>query len=207
MVRAKKIPIIKALQYISLCQYGRMILFKRHKILNLVTVFAVTLFFGCESNFKEVQKINVTEFTPSGDADKVNLKYTDSGLIKVVLLSPKMLDFSTVDFPFTEFPKGIDVTLFDNKGKTTRVTSNYAISYKVTGIIDLQGKVKIVAEKAQTLETEQLYYDQKNEWFFTEKKFKFTDIKGSSNGQGIDFSKDFKIINSQRLTGEFDSSE
>jgi hypothetical protein len=35
---------------------------------------------------------------------------------------------------------------------------------------------------------------------FTEKKFKFTDIKGSSNGQGIDFSKDFKIINSQRLT-------
>jgi LPS export ABC transporter protein LptC len=207
VVRAKKIRIIKALQYISLCQYGRMILFKRHKILNLVTVFAVTLFFGCESNFKEVQKINVTEFTPSGDADKVNLKYTDSGLIKVVLLSPKMLDFSTVDFPFTEFPKGIDVTLYDNKGKTTRVTSNYAISYKVTGIIDLQGKVKIVAEKGQTLETEQLYYDQKNEWFFTEKKFKFTDIKGSSNGQGIDFSKDFKIINSQRLTGEFDSSE
>jgi hypothetical protein len=51
----------------------------------------------CESNFKEVQKINVTEFTPSGDADKVNLKYTDS--VHVVLLSPKMLDFSTVDFP------------------------------------------------------------------------------------------------------------
>jgi hypothetical protein len=34
------------------------------------------------------------------DADKVNLKYTDSGLIKVVLLSPKMLDFLTVDFPY-----------------------------------------------------------------------------------------------------------
>jgi LPS export ABC transporter protein LptC len=182
-------------------------LLKRHKILSLVTVFAVTLFFGCESNFKEVQKINVTEFTPDGDADKVNLKYTDSGLIKVVLLSPKMLDFSTVDFPFTEFPKGIDVTLYDNKAQTTRVTSNYAISYKITGIIDLQGKVKIVSDKGQTLETEQLYYDQKNEWFFTEKRFKFTDIKGSSNGQGIDFSKDFKIINSQRLTGEFDSAE
>jgi LPS export ABC transporter protein LptC len=182
-------------------------LFTKHKTINLVTVLAVTLFFGCESNFKEVQKINVTEFTPSGDADKVNLKYTDSGLIKVVLLSPKMLDFATVAFPFTEFPKGIDVTLYDENGKTTRVTSNYAISYKITGIIDLQGKVKIVSEKGQTMETEQLYYDQKNEWFFTEKKFKFTDIKGSSNGQGIDFSKDFKIINSQRLTGEFDSAE
>ncbi|MFT4670089.1 MAG: LPS export ABC transporter protein LptC [Flavobacterium sp.] len=197
----------KAALFISICRYRRMNLLKRYKILNLVTVFAVTLFFGCESNFKEVQKINVTEFIPSGDADKVNLKYTDSGFIKVVLLSPKMLDFSTIDFPFTEFPKGIDVTLYDNKGKKTRVTSNYAISYKVTGIIDLQGKVKIVSEKGQALETEQLYYDQKNEWFFTEKRFKFTDEKGSSNGQGIDFSKDFKIINSQRLTGEFDSAE
>ena len=169
--------------------------------------FAVTLFFGCESNFKEVQKINFTEFVPSGDADKINLKYTDSGLIKVVLVSPKMLDFATVDFPFTEFPKGIDVTLYDAKGKTTKVTANYAISYKQTSIIDLQGKVKILSENGQQLETEQLYFDQKNEWFYTEKKFKFTDLKGTSNGQGIDFSKDFKIINSQRIMGEIESSE
>jgi LPS export ABC transporter protein LptC len=184
-----------------------MTLVKNKYIKSVVTVLAVTLFFGCESNFKEVQKINFTEFTPSGDADKVNLKYTDSGLIKVVLISPKMLDFATVAFPFTEFPKGIDVTLYDDKGKTTRVTSNYAISYKQTSIIDLQGKVKILSEDGQQLETEQLYFDQKNEWFYTEKKFKFTDQKGTSNGQGIDFSKDFKIINSQRIMGEIESSE
>ena len=41
----------------------------------------------------------------------------------------------------------------------------------------------------------------------TEKKFKFTDLKGSSNGEGIDFSKDFKVINSQRITGEFESNQ
>jgi LPS export ABC transporter protein LptC len=173
----------------------------------VVSALAVTVFFGCESNFKEVQKINFTEFTPSGDADKVNLKYTDSGLIKVILLSDKMLDYSSVDFPFTEFPKGIDLTFYDNKALKTKVTADYAVSYKTTGIIDLQGKVKIATEKGQILETEQLYYDQKNEWFFTEKKFKFTDSKGSSNGQGIDFSRDFKIVNSQKITGEFDSAE
>lgn len=179
-----------------------MLVFKKYKIFPVVMAVAVTLFFGCESNFKKVQQNNFTEFAPSGDADKVNLKYTDSGFIKAVLLSSKMLDYATVDFPFTEFPKGIDLTLYDNKGKETRVTSNYAISYKQTGIIDLQGKVKIVSQNGQMLETEQLYYDQKNEWFFTEKKFKFTDLKGVSNGQGIDFSKDFKVVNSQRITGE-----
>ena len=163
--------------------------------------------FSCESNFKEVQKINISEFNPTGEADSINVKYTDSGRITGILVSSKMLDFSSVDFPFTEFPKGIDVTLYDNKAKKTFITSNYAVSYKGTSIIDLQGKVKIKSENGQTMETEQLYYDQKNEWFFTEKKFKFTDLKGTSNGQGIDFSKDFKVINSQRITGEIQTAE
>jgi LPS export ABC transporter protein LptC len=184
-----------------------MVLLKKNRILQLVTVFAVTLFFGCESNFKDVQKIHFSEFVPSGDADDVNLKYTDSGRITVILISPKMLDFSSDSFPFTEFPKGINVTLFDKKGKKTVVKSDYAVSYKLTNIIDLIGHVKIISQDGQILETEQLYYDQKNDWFFTEKNFKFTDPKGISNGQGIDFSKDFKVINSQKIAGEIDSAE
>ena len=182
-------------------------LLKKHQILTLVTVLAVTLFFGCESNFKEVQKINFSEFVPSGEAEKINLKYTDSGRIKAILVSPKMLEFSSVDFPFTEFPKGIDVTLYDNKNKRTYIKADYATSFKLTNIIDLKGNVKITSQDGQTLETEQLYFDQKNEWFFTEKNFRFTDPKGVSNGKGIDFSKDFKIINSQKIAGELESSE
>ncbi|MCC9062898.1 LPS export ABC transporter periplasmic protein LptC [Flavobacterium piscisymbiosum] len=176
-------------------------------IIAVVTVFTVTLFFGCESNFKEVQKINFSEFVPGSDADTVNIKYTDSGRITGVLKSRKMLDYSNLNFPFTEFPKGIDVTLYDKNQKRTFIVSNYAVSYKLTGIIDLQGKVKITSETGQMLETEQLYFDQKNEWFYTERKFKLTDAKGISYGQGIDFSKDFKVINSQRVSGEFESDE
>jgi LPS export ABC transporter protein LptC len=184
-----------------------MTLLKKYRILPLVTVLAVTLFFGCESNFKEVQKSNFTEFVPSGEAEKINLKYTDSGRIKVILVSPKMLEYGNVDFPFTEFPKGIDVTLYDKSGKRTFVKSDYATSYKLTNLIDLKGNVKITTQDGQILETEQLYFDQKNEWFYTEKNFKFTDPKGVSNGQGIDFSKDFKFINSQKIAGEIESDE
>jgi LPS export ABC transporter protein LptC len=78
-----------------------------------------------------------------------------------------MLDFGTVSFPFTEFPKGVDVTLYDDKRQKTRVTAKYAVSYKTTGIIDLQGNVKIVAENGQKLET--IVFRPKNEWFYTEK--------------------------------------
>lgn len=184
-----------------------MTLVKKYNIKSIVAFFVVTLLLGCESNFKEIQKINFSEFIPSSDADIVNLKYTDSGRITAILVSSKMLDYATVDFPFTEFPKGIDVTLFDKNAKKTFIKSNYAISYKGTNIIDLQGKVKIFTEDGKTLETEQLYFDQKNEWFFTERKFKLSDPKGTSNGQGIDFSKDFKVINSQKITGEIESAD
>ncbi|CAM3993240.1 LPS export ABC transporter periplasmic protein LptC [Flavobacterium antarcticum] len=168
----------------------------------------VLLFFSsCESNLKDVQKINLSEFSPSGDADSITLKYTDSGRIKAVLIASKMLDFATVKYPFTEFPKGINVTLYDQKAKRTFIRSDYAIQFKGTDIIDLQGNVKINTEDNQVLETQQLYFDQKNEWFFTEGKFKFTAPKGISNGEGIDFNKDFTIMNTQKFSGEVEQSE
>lgn len=181
---------------------------KKQPVINFFffTLLMVGLF-SCDSNFKEVQKINFSEFVPSGEADDFNLKYTDSGRIQSILISPKMLDYATVEFPFTEFPKGIKVTLFDKNGKKTFVSSDYAVTYKNTNIIDLQGKVLIVNETGQALETAQLYFDQKNEWFYTEKKFKFIDPKGVSFGEGIDFSKDFKIVNSQKIAGEINQSE
>lgn len=183
-----------------------MSLLKNKACLSLIIILLM-LIVGCESNFKEVQKINFSEFVPSGEADSINLKYTDSGRITAILLSPKMIDYSSVAFPFTEFPKGVDVTLYDKNSKRTFVKSDYATSYKLTNIIDLKGNVKITSQDGQILETDQLYFDQKNDWFFTEKSFKFTDPKGVSIGEGIDFSKDFKVINSQKIAGEVQSAE
>lgn len=180
---------------------------KRIFILFLVSIASLVIFSSCESNLKDVQKINLSEFSPSGDADSITLKYTDSGRIKAVLVAKKMLDYATVKFPFTEFPNGVNVTLYDQKAKRTFVRSDYAIQFKGTDLIDLQGNVKISTEDNQVLETQQLYYDQKNAWFFTEDKFKFTAPKGISNGEGIDFNSDFTIMNTQKFSGEIEKSE
>lgn len=179
----------------------------RNNIPFLAAILFTFTIIGCESNFREVQKMGFAEFSPSGDADGINLKYTDSGRITANLVSPKMLDYTTVEYPFTEFPKGIHLTLYDKNGKETYIDSKYAVTHKATNIIDLQNDVKISNQEGQLLETDQLYYDQKNEWFFTEKKFKFTSPKGISYGEGIDFSKDFKKVNSQKISGEVQSSE
>ena len=177
-------------------------------LLNAIFIAVFGILFSCESNFKDVQKINVSTFAPIGEADTVNLKYTDSGKIKAILVSPKMLDFSNASFPYTEFPKGIDVTLYDNNQKKSFVSSDYAITYKGTDIIDLQGNVKIASEDGKILETTQLYYDQKREWFFTEKKCKLTLGPGNEfYTKGFDASRDFKDINGQVFFGEGQADE
>ncbi|MGH2665745.1 LPS export ABC transporter periplasmic protein LptC [Flavobacterium sp.] len=165
---------------------------------------AATLFFvSCEDNINEVRKINSKELNPVGEATDFDLKYTESGKIKAILVSPQMLDFSHLEFPFTEFPKGVKVTIYDDQENKSLVTSNYAISYSGSNIIDLSGKVKITTYDGKTLETEQLYYDQKNEWFFTQKAYKFTDNGNVIEGLGIDFSKDFKTLDTQQITGVY----
>lgn len=172
----------------------------------LFLAFATLLLLSCESNFKDVQRINSVAFSPSGETENINLKYTDSGKVKAILVSPLMLDFSNLEYGFNEFPKGVHVTLYDEQGKTSTVVADYAIRYEGSDIIDLQGNVKITAQGGQVLETQQLFYDQKNEWFYTEKRFKFTDDKGSYlEGPGIDFNKDFSIVNAQSNTGQVEN--
>lgn len=174
-------------------------------------IFIIALIFtllSCESTFKDVQRINSVEFSPIGQTEDINLKYTDSGKVKAILVSPLMLDYSQLEYGFNEFPKGVHVTLLEKNVEKSYVVSDYAITYNKTDIIDLQGNVKITSGDGKTLETDQLYYDQKHEWFYTDKNFKFTDGQGSLlTGPGIDFSKDFKIMNTQSNTGQINKTE
>lgn len=72
----------------------------------------------------------------------------------------------------------------------------------------MQGNVKITSEDGKILETTQLYYDQKREWFFTEKKCKLTLGPGNEfYTKGFDASRDFKDINGQVFFGEGQADE
>ena len=179
------------------------------KFVDYIFVFVLILLLqSCESNLKDVQRIYKTSFVPTGEADSINLKYTDSGKVKSTVQSLKMVDYSTAKNPFVEFPKSVLVSLYDNNGNRTTVVADKAISYKKTEVIDLIGNVKISTYDGKVLETNQLYFDQKNEWFFTEKHFKYTDEAGGYlEGPGVDFSKDFKVFNMQQSSGEVNTTD
>ncbi|MFK7115385.1 LPS export ABC transporter periplasmic protein LptC [Flavobacterium oreochromis] len=169
----------------------------------LLFLIASLFFVACENSINEVRKINITSINPVGEIENFNLKYTDSGKIKAVLISPKMLDYTTAEFPFNEFPDGLNLAVYDEKGNKSLVTSKYAIIYSKTNLIELDQNVVITTHDGKRLETEQLYYDQKKEWFFTQKPFRFTNNGSVISGVGIDFSKDFSFLDTQNIQGTY----
>jgi LPS export ABC transporter protein LptC len=144
-----------------------------------------------------MQKVSIA---PAGIAEDINLKHTDSGRLKLHLISKKMLDFSNKDFAHTVFPEGIELHLYeiDDEKEETIITSNYAISYDKTDLFDLRGKVTVTTPDGKKLLTEQLYYDQKNKWAFTNKEYRFEGKDGEYNvGKGgFDANSDLSIFSS-----------
>jgi len=166
-------------------------------IICMVTVISVTMFFSCKNNLKDVQKIGISENEPIGVAENINLKYTDSGKIKAILISPKMLDFSNREFSFNEFTEGINLELYDEQDQKSTVVADYAIIYNDTDLMDLQGNVIIATKDMDTLFAEQLFYDQKKEWLFTNKPVTFRTGLDLIHGNGFD--SDTKFTNAEVL--------
>ncbi|WP_051477647.1 LPS export ABC transporter periplasmic protein LptC [Aquimarina pacifica] len=167
-------------------------------IINVVTVFAVTMFFSCQSNKRNSQQYVISEEAPIAEAFEVNLKYTDSGRLTAILKTSRVLDYSNKSFPYHEFPDGIVLDIIDEEGKTSIVTADYAISYQQTGIIDMKGNVDIRTSDSTHLQAKQLYWDQSLSWVFTDQPYKSHLPDGTINeADGFDANQDFTILNSR----------
>lgn len=179
----------------------------------MVSIIAM-LFFACTDDYKRVGEEAKKKLYPQGVAENFELIYTEAKEVlsneeiantqKIAILTGQVSeDFENLAFPYRTFPKGLKVEFFDNEGNKSVILADYGIIYSGTNIIDLQGNVIIEMQDGKKLETNQLYYDQDNEWIFTQEKFKFSDEKDGTliHGMGMDFNRDFTILNAHK-TGD-----
>ena len=168
----------------------------------MVTVLTVTIFLSCKDNLKEVQQLDVLQNQPIGEAYNINPKYTDSGMLKAHLMSPKMLDYSNRTFAYSEFPEGIHLIIYDDGGNQSHITSDYAIQYDQTDLIDLRRNVKLTTHNKDTLYAEQLYYDQKRQWIFTNYPVELHSQGNVSKGNIFDSDRNFRELQVSEGSGD-----
>ncbi len=174
-------------------------------MLKVIAAIFAAMLFSCDDGLNKVPNVNLTSLSPSGVGKDIRLVYTDSMKVKAILTSSKYLDFSNQDFPYAEFPEGLQVDFFDDEGNKSVVTADYGILYNKTSLVELRGNVQLKTHEQQTLQTEQLYWDQGNEWIFTEERFRFRSPETDMDATRLDVSRDFQFFSSGRVfSGEVD---
>ena len=176
--------------------------------MNKTLLLFLTLFFlSCNNDFVEIKEINNINDLPVGIAENINLVYTDSARVKAILKSPLNKDFTNLKFPYSEFPNGIKITFFDANKNETFVTSNYAVTYNKTNIVDLVGNVLIELSDGSVLKTSQLFWDPEQEWLFTEQNFTFKNDDYDIKANRLDANRQFTIFNTGKLDGNLTVEE
>ncbi|MGV8947497.1 MAG: LPS export ABC transporter periplasmic protein LptC [Lutibacter sp.] len=165
-----------------------------NKIKSIAMVFTTAMLFSCTNSVKEVRDFLADKNLPIGEAYNINHKHTDSGRVDIKMRAPVMLDFGNREnHPYNEFSKGIKITTIEKNGDSVTVEGGYAKSYRRTEVSEIKDNV-VVTNYAQKnkLVTEQIYWDQKTHYFFTEKKFTFYTLTDTIYGTGFEATEDLK---------------
>lgn len=165
----------------------------KYNFKNIVTIFVVTMFFiGCTGKGEAIQRMKRKPEGPASVGTGINGKYTDSGKITARFKTPLRKDFSNESFPYEEYPQGIDLVFYDEEDGESSVKASYAMRYIQTGLVDLRGDVVLVTSDSVTLQAQQLYWDQNNNWIFTDQPYTLITKDGSRNtGDLFDSNEDF----------------
>ena len=186
-----------------------------YNLKSIALVFSgAMLFFSCADNYKRVGDEALPLVFPQGVAENFSFMYSEANKVMAnedkdttkiisVLSGPITENYENLEFPYRTFPEGIVVDIYDENNNKNRITADYYIRYSSTGLIDLRGNVVLETHDGKKLETPRLYYDQSNEWAFTQDKFKYTNPEEGTvmDGEGMDFNKDFTFLNAHRTYG------
>lgn len=160
----------------------------------MVGIFLFFLNISCSNNIKEVRDFLADKNLPIGVAENIKMVYKDSGNITRKILSPLVYDFSNREnHPYSEFPEGLHITKIYENGDSTTVKGKYAISYNKTQVSELRDQVVVINHAANyILKTSQIFWDQKNRYFLTEKQFIFITPTDTLQGEGFEATENLK---------------
>ena len=177
---------------------------KIYDLKSIVTICLVAMFFSCTNDANEVRDLFSGKNQPIGVVKNIRHLYKDVDQVSSKLESPLMKDFSNREHSYNEFPKGIKIVSYKNKGKdSVTIIGDYALSYLKTQISEIRGNVVIVNHTdGTTLETDQLFWDETTNYFFSEKKFILTSQTNTVLGVGFESKQDLSEFLAKKMTGE-----
>jgi LPS export ABC transporter protein LptC len=136
---------------------------------NIAVLLAACFFMcSCENDMKQVQALR-DKVTGVEEATQIESLLSNNAQLKAKLTAPYMLRYQT-DTPRVEFTRGLHVDFFNDSTQIESVlNAQYGKYTEGQNKIFLKNNVVVYNVKGDTLKTDELYWDQNLQLFFTDK--------------------------------------
>lgn len=157
---------------------------------------------------KTISALTVDDHATAETAKKVEVLYSDSGKV-LIKLETDQLNRYAAEEPYLEFPQGLILYFYDSlMNVKTKLTANYGVSWEKTKIMEVKDDVVIIDfEKNETLNTEHLIWDQRQQKIYSDVFVKRTSADGVLYGDGFDAVESMRSYNLRNPRGIFTVEE
>lgn len=162
---------------------------------------AAVFFSACENDMADVNEFIQIENLPSETGKNIELVYSDSGEVQMMLTAPVM-DHYSADSNYIELPEGVKVLFYDSlKQVTSTITADYAINHESQKVMEAKNNVVVVNNKGERLNTEHLIWDAEKAIIHTNKPIRITTEDEIIMGEGLEADQSFSRYKIHKVTG------
>ena len=159
----------------------------------LAVLLAGSLFlFGCENDIREVANYGKKQIQVE-EGKNIESWMSQTGNVKAVLTAPRLLRYRA-DTPYTEFPAGLHVDFFkDSLILESVVNAKYGRYIEYSSKVFLRDSVLVYNTKGDTLWCQELWWDQNQQLFYSDKfvKIHTANPRQDHTGTGLRAAQNF----------------
>ena len=171
------------------------------------SVFITVFFYSCENDRKAVDALT-RNVVLKDVAINVQTLFSQNGKMKAHLTAPLMIKAPALDSPYVEFPKNLHVDFYnDSMEIETFLDCKYAKYFETLGKVYLRDSVIVITMQGDTLKTPDMWWDQNQKIFYTDKYAEYYSIsKTIYGGKGLRATQDLRSVQFKYPTGTIKSS-
>lgn len=161
---------------------------------HILSLFCLLSLICCTNDMEQINRLIDESEVKIERATDVELIYSDSAIIQVVVLSPELIRHLDRNNPVDEFPSGIHVNFYDeNQRVSSYLDAKYALRMEKDKEIIMRDSVVFYNKKNEKLETNELIWNETEEKIHSEKFVRITRPEQGDTimGYGIEANEDF----------------
>ncbi len=161
------------------------------------------ILFSCVNDLESITKVTYDPKAPDEVAQNISVFYTDSGYAKIELKA-KIAETYNRPEKITKLKDGLKVNFFSEGKVVSTLSALYGEINFSKGVLFVRDSVQLYNyEKKQRLETEILYWNQKDSSIYSLSKVTVYSPKGVLFGDGIKTKQDFSTYEFLKPFGKF----